>query len=53
MDPTLMLVTTLRLVRDYQQTIDALVARIALLEAQVQQQHPDGVATPEPQETAV
>ena len=44
MDPTVAYVTTLRMMRDYQQTIDSLLARIAELEAQVQaQQHINGV----------
>lgn len=51
MDPTLVLITTLRVMRDYQQTIDSLLARIAELEAQQRangvvrttQEVPDGI----------
>lgn len=52
MDPAFVLVITLRVMRDYQQTIDSLLARIAELEAQQRangvvptaQEVPDGVS---------
>jgi prefoldin subunit 5 len=44
MDPALVLVTIIRMMRDYQQTIDALQARVAELEAA--QRSNNGVVTP-------
>jgi hypothetical protein len=44
MDAVLVLVAIVRMMRDYQQTIDALTARVAELEAA--QRSGNGIATP-------